>query len=139
MKGWGKIKSIDSLSDRLGRLEVEKEVKSIDSGHNNDDAGVPYATAEELEHMTAHEYYEARFNWRVKEVLPFYKLEVMRLHNITSDEDYNRRTLEGDESIYLPPNNNKFEPTWYAERVAHVLNLSYQELEDKFDGEKVRA
>ena len=57
----------------------------------------------------------------------------MRLHNITSDEDYNRRTLEGDESIYLPPNNNKFEPTWYAERVAHVLNLSYQELEDKFD------
>ena len=74
MKGWGKIKSIDSLSDRLGRLELEKEVKSIDSGHNNDDAGVPYATAEELEHMTAHEYYEARFNWRVKEVIAFLQI-----------------------------------------------------------------
>ena len=33
------------------------------------------------------------------------------MHNITSDEAYNRRTLEGDQSIYLPqPNNN--EPTY---------------------------
>ena len=55
------------------------------------------------------------------------------LHNITSDEEYSRRVLEGDESIYLPQPNSKFEGTWYAERVAHVLNLSYQELEDKFD------
>ena len=57
------------------------------------DNGVPYATAEELEQMTPHEYYEARFNWRVKEVLPFYKLEVMSLHNITLDEEYDRRIL----------------------------------------------
>ena len=55
----------------------------------------------------------------------------MRLHNI-SDEEYDRRTLEGDQSIYLPQTNPKFEPTWYDERVAHVLNLSYQELQDNF-------
>ena len=111
MKGWGKVKSLDNLSDRLGRLEKEGTTATQKIVSRN----TPYATAEELEQMTPHEYYEAWFNWSVKEIMPFYKAEVMRLHNITSDEEYNRRTLEGDESIYLPPNNNKFEPTWYDE------------------------
>ena len=131
MKGLKADKSIDNLADRLGRLEAAKEIASSsddDDVHVND---VPYATAEELEQMTPHDHYDW-FNWHVKEIMPYYKGEVMRLHNITSDEEYNRRTLEGDESIYLPPN-KKFEPTWYAQRVAYVLNLSYQELEDKFD------
>lgn len=60
------------------------------------------------------ERYEAWFNWHVKEIMPYYTTEVMRLHNI-SDEDYDRRTLEGDQSIYLPQPNNKFEPTNYEQ------------------------
>lgn len=57
----------------------------------------------------------------------------MKVHNIISDEEYNRRTLEGDQSIYLPQPNNKFEPTWYEERVAHVLGLDYKGIEDKMN------
>jgi hypothetical protein len=56
----------------------------------------------------------------------------MKFHNITSDE-YDSRTLEGDQSIYLPQPNPRFEPTDYMERVAHVLGLNYQELQDKFN------
>ena len=82
--------------------------------------------------MTDKERFEAWFTWRVKEIMPYYKAEVMRFHNITSDE-YDSRTLEGDMSIYLPQPNPKFEPSWYDERVAHVLNLSYLELQDKFN------
>ena len=133
MKGWKDNKSIDNLFHRLGNLESTKVIQRNESAVDNTNAGVPYATAEELEQMTAHEYYEARFNWRVKEILPHYKLEIMRVYNITSDEEYSRRVLEGDESIYLPQPNPKFEGTWYDERVAHVLGLSYQELQDKFD------
>ena len=125
MKGWGKDnKSIDNLSGRLHRLEVERQVPS------DANAGVPYATAEELEQMTDKERFAAWFDWHVKEIMPAYKAAVMHFHNI-SEEEYDRRTLEGDMSIYLPQN-NKFEPTWYNERVAHVLGLSYQELQDKF-------
>jgi len=123
-------RSIDSLVGRLYRLEAAKEIASSNQSVDN---GVPYATVEELEQMTPMERYVAHFNWFVKEIMPYYKAEVMRLHGITSDEEYNRRTLEGDQSIYLPQPNNKFEPTWYDERVAHVLNLSYQELQDKFN------
>ena len=93
LEGMGKIKSIDNLSDRLHRLEVEREVNPV-----HDD--VAYATAEELQQMTPEERYEAWFNWHVREIIPYYKTEVMRLHNI-SDEEYNRRTLEGDESNTL--------------------------------------
>ncbi len=116
---------IDKMSDRLGRLEVAKNIAT------SDDAGVPYATAEELEQMTDEERFEAWFNWRVKAIMPYHKEAVMKFHNI-SDEEYDRRTLEGDESIYLPQPNNKFEPTGYMERVAHVLSLSWQELQEKF-------
>jgi hypothetical protein len=50
--------------------------------------------------------------------------------NLLKDEEYTRRVLEGDQSIYLPQPNRKFEPTWYDERVAHALG--YQQLQDKF-------
>jgi len=83
--------------------------------------------------MTPDEKYVAWFNWHVREIMPYYKSEVMRLHNITSDEEYNRRVLEGDESIYLLQPNSRFEPTHYDERVAHVLGLDYQGLQDKFE------
>jgi len=99
---------------------------------DDDPNGVAYATTEELEQTTPEERYEAWFNWHVREIMPYYKAEVMRFHDITSDEEYNRRVLEGDESIYLSQPNNKFEPTWYKERVAHVLGLDYQGLQDKF-------
>ena len=114
------------MSDRLGRLEVSEKIVS-----SNDTNDVPYATAEELEQMTDEERFEAWFNWYVKKIMPYYKAYVIQYHNI-SEEEYDRRTLEGDQGIYLPPN-SKFEPTWYDQRVAHVLNLSYQELQDKFN------
>jgi hypothetical protein len=126
LKGW-KGKSIDNLSVRLDRLEEEREVES------GSDDGVAYATAQELEQMTPGERYVAWFNWHVKEIMPYYKEEVMRVHNITSDEEYDRRTLEGDQSIYLPQPNSKFESTDYRERVAHVLGLDYQGLQDKIN------
>jgi hypothetical protein len=40
--------------------------------------------------MGSMERYIAWFNWYVREIMPYYKAEVMRLHNIT---------LEGDRSI----------------------------------------
>lgn len=54
----------------------------------------------------------------------------MRHHNITSDE-YDRRTLEGDESIYLTQPNRKFAPTYWIQRAANVLELDYQGMMDK--------
>ncbi len=90
-------KSVDNLSGRLHKLEEEREIAS-----SSDEPDVPYATAEELKQMSPEERYEARFNWYVKEIMPYYKAEVMRLHSIASDEEYSRRVLEGDKSIYLP-------------------------------------
>lgn len=121
MRGWGsKDKSLDNLSDRLDRLEEERgEVKPVEDNDANDR---PYATAEELEQMSSMERYVAWFNWHVREIMPYYKAEVMRLHSITSDE-YDSRTLEGDRSIYLPQPNPMFEPTHYDERVAHASFL----------------
>ena len=86
MKAWGKIKSIDNLSDRLDRLEGGLI-------HVNAAADYPYATTEELEQMTSTERHVAWFNWHVREIMPYYKAEVMRLHNITSDEEYDRSTF----------------------------------------------
>jgi hypothetical protein len=48
---------------------------------------------------------ELESNKFIREVMPYYKAEVMRLHHITSDEEYNRRVIEGDMSIYLPQPN----------------------------------
>jgi hypothetical protein len=127
LKAWGKIKSIDNISSRIGRLELAKNSANSDDTNSS----VPYASAEELEQMTDVERFEAWFNWYVKKIMPYYKAYVIQYHNI-SEEEYDRRTLEGDQGIYLPPN-SKFEPTWYDQRVAHVLNLSYQELQDKFN------
>ena len=116
MRGWGsKDKFLDNLSDRLDRLEEERgEVKPVE---DNDDANDrPYATAVELEQMSSMVRYIAWFNWHVREIMPYYKAEVMRFHSITSDE-YDSRTLEGDRSIYLPQPNPMFEPTHYDEGV----------------------
>ena len=111
-------------------MEEEKggEVKPVEDNDANDRQ---YATAEELEQVSSIERYVAWFNWHVREIMPYYKGEVMRLHSITSDE-YESSTLEGDRSIYLPQPNPMFEPTHYDERVAHALGLNYQELQDKF-------
>lgn len=82
--------------------------------------------------MTDKERFEAWFNWYVKEIMPYYKAEVMRLHNI-SDEEYDRRTLEGDQSIYLPQPNVKYGPTDWDMRIAHILGLDYKGIQDKFN------
>lgn len=92
-----------------------------------------YARSKILDKMSRGEedrLHEYRFNWYVKNILPYYKQEVCRVHNISSEE-YNRRTLNADESIYLPQPNPKFESTWYNERVAHVLGLDYRGFQDK--------
>ena len=83
MKGWGKIKSIDSLSDRINRLEVSNKIKiesSRDSIYNDGDIRA-FATVEDW------------FNWRIQNILPSYKLEVMGFHNISEEEEYSRRVL----------------------------------------------
>ena len=56
----------------------------------------------------------------------------MQTHNITPDEYI---TLDGDQRSYLPQPNPKFED--YRERVAHVLGLDYQGLQDKFNQEEL--
>ena len=72
-----------------------------------------------------------RFNWYTREIKPYYKAEVMQVHNIATDEEYTRRILEGYESIYLPQPKRKFEPTFYNQRIAHVLGLNYHGLKQK--------
>ena len=127
MKAWKDKATIDKLSDRLDRLESAKDAANGVVGGG----GVAYATAEELEQMTPMQRYIAWFNWYVKTIMPYYKAEVMRVHNLTS-EKYDRRTLEGDTSIYLSQPNRRFESTSYEERIAHVLELDYQGLQQKF-------
>jgi hypothetical protein len=118
-------KSVDNLSDRLDRIE-EEEITEEDSSSKKNTSN---NTDPKLSPM---ERYTLRFNWTVSKILPYYKKTVMSVHNITSDEEYTKRILEGDESIYLPQPNPKFEPTHYNERVAHALGLDYQQLQDKF-------
>ena len=72
--------------------------------------GYKYSCSHKLER------YIAWFNWHVKEIMPYYRAEVMRLHSITSDE-YDSHILEGDRSIYLPQPNPMFEPTHYDEKI----------------------
>jgi hypothetical protein len=117
--------TIDNLSTRLNRLEA------ADEPDNFSDTEYRYGlTEEEYEKLTSTEKYELRFSWYVKNIMPYYKAEVMQVHNLTSEE-YDRRTLEGDQSIYLPQPNKKFQPTLYIYRVAAVLGLNYQQLRDK--------
>jgi hypothetical protein len=117
-------KSVDNLSDRLDR--IEEEITEEDSSKNTSNNPDP-----ELEKLSPMERYILRFNWYVREIMPDYKAEVMQVHNIATDEEYTRCILEGDESIYLPQPNRKFFPTTYKERVAHVLGLDHQGLQDK--------
>jgi hypothetical protein len=73
---------------------------------------------------------ELKTNKFIREVMPYYRSEVMRVHKITDEQEYNRRVVEGDQSIYLPQPNNKFAPTSWAERAAHALGVGYQGLQD---------
>lgn len=120
------------MSKRLDKLEgvVTDEDSSSKIKSDNTDP--------ELEKLTPMERYILKFNWYVREIMPYYKAEVMRLHNLTSDEEYTRRILEGDESIYLPQPNSKFEPTLYRQRVAQVLGLDYQTLQVKISRGEIK-
>lgn len=62
----------------------------------------------------------------------------MSVHGISSDEEYDRRTLEGDESIYLSQPNRKFEPTSWDMRVAAVLGLDYKGLHEKISRGEIK-
>ena len=130
MKGWkDKAATIDNLSERLDRLEAEIFVNQLDAEDEQQQ--------QELEKLTPMERYILNFNRCVKEIMPYYKAEVMQVHSISSEE-YDKRTLEGDESIYLPQPNRKFEPTSYPERVAHVLGLDYEGLQVKISQGEIK-
>ncbi|HZD34383.1 MAG TPA: hypothetical protein VE130_04190 [Nitrososphaeraceae archaeon] len=133
MKGWKDNKStINNLSDRLDRLEAEIFIKRSDAEDEQQQR-----QQQGLEKLTSMERYILNFNRSVKEVMPYYKAEVMQVHSISSEE-YDKRTLEGDESIYLPQPNRKFESTSYAQRVAHVLGLDYEGLQLKINQGEIK-
>ena len=93
-------KLVDNLSDRLDRIgeEITEEDSSKNTSNNTDP---------ELEKLSPMERYILKFNWYVREIMRCYKAEVMQVHNIVTDEEYTRRIMECDESIYLPqPNRN---------------------------------
>ena len=147
-------KSIDNLSDRLNKIEEElglavsseqEQGLELEQTKLATTAGLfeefasrfykmpPHARREILDKMSREEedrLHEFKFNWCVKNILPYYKQEVSSVYNISSEE-YDQRTLNADESIYLPQPNPKFESTWYSERVAHVLGLDYKGFQDK--------
>ena len=85
---WDKIDSIPSSSTSSNATTTAADSSPINDDDNNNNS--------------EHESFESRFNRFVREVMPYYKAEVMRIHNIKSDEEYKRRVLEGDNSIYLP-------------------------------------
>jgi hypothetical protein len=150
-------KSISNLSNRLDRIEEEiglavssEHQQSLELEQELDQARLattdlceefvskfyslpPYARSKIYDKLSEEEkdkLHEFRFNWYVKNILPYYKQEVCHVYNISSEE-YDRRTLNADESIYLPQPYPKFESTWYSERVAHVLGLDYKGFQDK--------
>ena len=126
-------KSFDNLFDRLDRLEATTTDKSNGMQSLSESAESEFCfglTEEQFSKLTPMEQFILRFNWQGREIRPYYKDEVLRVHNITSDK-YDRRTLEGDESIYLPQPNKRFAPTLYKYRVAGVFGLDWQTLQDK--------
>lgn len=121
-------KSIDNLSRRLDRLEA-----AADEPDNFSDTEKVYRyglTEQEYESMNSEQKHELRFNWYVSHIMPYYQAEVMSVYGLTSEE-YARRTLAGDTSIYLPQPQKKFQSTLYIHRVAAVLGLDYHGLQDK--------
>ena len=124
-------KSVDNLSDRLDRIEEEiTEENSSKNTSNNTDP-----ESEKLSPMGRH---ILRFNWYTREIVPYYKAEVMQVHNIATDKEYTRRILEGDESMYLPQPNRKFEHTFYSQRIVYVLGLNYQGLKQKISRGEIK-
>jgi hypothetical protein len=127
-------KSVDNLSHRLDRIEEEE----ITEGDSSSKKNASNNTDPELEKLSPMERYILRFNWYVREIMHYYKVEVMQVHNIATDEEYTRRILEGDESIYLPQPNSKFESTSYKERIAAVLDLDYRALQQKISKGEIK-
>lgn len=124
----GNGSTIDNLSTRLNRLET---TTPANEANNFSEIEYRYGlTEEEFEKLTLMEKRILEFNWYVKNIMPYYKAEVMSVHNLTSEE-YDERTLAGDEGIYLQQPNMKFKPTLYWYRIASVLDLNYQQLMDK--------
>jgi hypothetical protein len=137
-------KSIDNLSDRLNKIEEELGLAVSSEQEQELDpeqarlaktAGLfkefasrfykmpPHTRREILDKMSREEedrLHEYGFNWSVKNILPYYKQELCSVHNISSEE-YDRRTLNADESIYLQQPNPKFESTWYP----HYLMIDF--------------
>ncbi len=89
-------KSVDKLSDTLDRIEEEITEEDSSSKKNTSNNTDP-----ELEKLSLMDRYVLKFNWYVENILPYYKAEVMQVHKISEDE-YDKRTLEVDELIYIP-------------------------------------
>ena len=129
----GNRSTIGNLSERLDRLEVrDKKISKGIHALSESEFQSEFLfglTEEQFFKLSPMEQYILRFNWYVREIMPYYKEEVMSVHGLTSEE-YDRRVLEGDESIYLPQPNKKFTPTLYMHRIAAVLGLDWQTLQD---------
>jgi hypothetical protein len=82
-------KSVDNQSDKPDRIdeEITEEDSSMNTSNNLDP---------ELEKLSPMERHIFRFNWYTREIVPYYKAEVMQVHNIATDEEHTRRILEGD-------------------------------------------
>jgi hypothetical protein len=93
---------------------------------------------EEANEVSTRKRNELKTNKFIREVMPYYKAEVMRVHNITDEQEYNRRVIDGDQSIYLPQPNNRFAPTSWFERAAHALGLDYQGMQDKISRGEIK-
>jgi hypothetical protein len=129
LKAWKDSRSIDNLSTRLNRLEAT--TTAADEADNFSEIEYRYGlTEDEYEKLSLDKKAILRFNWYIENIMPYYKAEVMRVHNL-SEEEYNRRTLEGDQSIYLPQPNRKYSPTLYMQRAAHVLGLDFKGFREK--------
>lgn len=129
----GNRSTIGNLSERLDRLEArDKKISNGIHALSESEFQSEFLfglTEEQFFKLSPMEQYILRFNWYVREIMPYYKEEVMSVHGLTSEE-YDRRVLEGDESIYLPQPNKKFTPTLYLHRIAAVLGLDWQTLQD---------
>jgi hypothetical protein len=93
---------------------------------------------EEANEVSTRKRSELKTNKFIREVMPYYKAEVMRVHKIADEQEYNRRVIDGDQSIYLPQPNPKFAPTLWFERAAHALGLDYQGMQDKISRGEVK-
>jgi hypothetical protein len=73
--------TIDNLSTRLNRVE---ETAADEPDNFSQKIEYRYGlTEDEYEKLSPNEKHELRFNWYVKNIMPYYQAEVMSVHGLT--------------------------------------------------------